>query len=124
MSPHRYTGSCLLTFAPCLLFSVAGEIKDYFGERIGLYFLFVQYFATALLIPAALGVVVFAIQTYYNVTGYFLMPVFAAYMTVWGSYFVENWKQVQSTAAMEWGVTGKTFYARTDLFISVIASND
>lgn len=95
------------------MFPVSGDIKDYFGERIGLYFLFVQYFATALLVPATLGVMVFAIQTYYNVTGYFLMPVFAAYMTVWSSYFVEMWRQAQSTAAMEWGVAGKQRYACT-----------
>lgn len=31
------------------------EVKDYFGERIGLYFLYLQHYTAHLLAPAALG---------------------------------------------------------------------
>ncbi len=90
-------------------FTRTDEIKDYFGERIGLYFLFLQYYSSSMMLPALLGFIVFSVRIYYNKTGYFLMPVFAAYITVWCSYFVEIWKGIQATTAMEWGVTGTAF---------------
>jgi Calcium-activated chloride channel len=37
----------------------ADEIKDYFGERIGLYFAYLQYYVQSLMLPAAFGVIAF-----------------------------------------------------------------
>ncbi len=58
-----------------------------------------------------------AVRIYYNRTGYYLMPVFAAYVAVWCSYFVEKWKGLQATTAMEWGVTGECSSPLLDLQI-------
>lgn len=35
-------------------------IKDYFGERIGLYFEFLGFYTSALIIPAIFGIITFA----------------------------------------------------------------
>ncbi len=35
------------------------DVKDYFGERIGLYFLFLQHYTTLLIVPAIVGAITF-----------------------------------------------------------------
>lgn len=35
------------------------DIKEYFGHRIGLYFLYLQHYVTMLVVPAVLGAVTF-----------------------------------------------------------------
>jgi hypothetical protein len=43
------------------------EIKDYFGHRIGLYFLYLQHYVTLLIVPAFLGFITFVglLSSYY-----------------------------------------------------------
>lgn len=36
------------------------DVKDYFGERIGLYFLYLQHYSTMLIVPAVVGAVAFS----------------------------------------------------------------
>lgn len=82
------------------------DIKDYFGERIGLYFLYLQHYTGQLMLPALLGLITFIVKTCYNVSEHFLMPYFTAFMVIWSTFFIEFWKRSQATIAMQWGVTG------------------
>lgn len=81
-------------------------IKDYFGERIGLYFVFLQHYTTSLINPAILGALTFSVSVVYRDPEAFLIPYYTMYVMLWSTFFIEFWKQKQSTTAMEWGVVG------------------
>jgi hypothetical protein len=83
------------------------EVKDYYGERIGIYFLYLQHYVTLLMWPAFFGSITYIIRVVYISPENFLMPYFAVFMTIWSTFFIEFWKRRQSTYAMKWGVTGK-----------------
>lgn len=90
------------------------EVRDYFGERIGFYFLYLQHYCTALLGPAILGVVVVCLQILVDVNIISATPIvqsswgvaFVTIMLVWSSLYVEFWKKTQSEYAMRWGMSG------------------
>jgi anoctamin-10/anoctamin-7 len=82
------------------------DVKDYFGEKIGLYFLFLQHYVTLLMWPAFLGLITFIVKSVYDEPENFLMPYFAVFTVVWSSFFMEFWKRRQSTASLKWGSSG------------------
>jgi len=40
----------------------ADDIKDYFGETIGMYFGFLEFYSSALLLPSIVGLFYYALQ--------------------------------------------------------------
>lgn len=80
------------------------KIKDYFGERIGLYFAFLQHYTHALYYPAILGLITFAAELLQRTIQSTLQPYFTVFMVLWNTVFIENWKRKQARLAMEWGV--------------------
>jgi hypothetical protein len=82
------------------------EIKEYFGERIAFYFLYLQHYVTFLTVPCFIGIPFFITEM---LTGedvkYILDTVFCAIMLVWSTMFVEFWKRLQSRKCMEWGMS-------------------
>jgi len=82
-------------------------VKDYFGEKIGMYFHFLGHYTTWLGAPAALGVATWLART--STAGAhldYVTPVFAVAMSLWVTAFLESWKVAEATAAMRWGMTG------------------
>lgn len=51
---HRYFDRIIA------ILSYLDEIKDYFGERIGLYFAYLQHYVEALMVPAFFGLITYA----------------------------------------------------------------
>jgi hypothetical protein len=39
--------------------SIADDVRNYFGEKIGFYFLYIQHYVTLLMLPALLGLITF-----------------------------------------------------------------
>jgi anoctamin-10/anoctamin-7 len=81
-------------------------VKDYFGDRIGFYFLYLQHYVEQLMVPAVVGCVVYVVREIHGTPENILMPYFAAFMMVWAVLYLELWKRKQSTAAMKWGMVG------------------
>jgi anoctamin-10/anoctamin-7 len=83
------------------------EVKDYYGEKIGLYFLWLGHY-TAWLIPAS--VVGFGcwinVAAKDNDPNAVIMPYFAAFVALWSTLFLESWKRKEKTYAMRWGMVG------------------
>jgi hypothetical protein len=88
------------------------EIRDYFGEKIGLYFEFLGHYATWLL-PlsivggfASLDVAVEA-ALYGSLTSAlgraYTVPAFCTFVAFWAQLMLEYWKRTEATKAMEWG---------------------
>lgn len=81
-----------------------GSIRRYFGEQIGFYFGFLQFYSAALVIPAIMGVAFFLWQiiTYdIDVTG---LPAFALVIALWATLFQEFWKRQEATYRYRWGM--------------------
>ncbi|KAM9307665.1 anoctamin-10 [Gastrophryne carolinensis] len=75
------------------------DIRHYFGDTIGLYFAFLEYFTWALLPIASVGLLYFSF-TWENYDNY---VIFAMFNLVWATVLLETWKRYSSTLAYKWG---------------------
>eukprot|EP01031_Cornospumella_fuschlensis_P027354 gene27354-33040_t len=79
------------------------DVKEYFGEKIGLYFVFMDHYTKFLAIPAVIGIplqiAVFATNDY---SAPFL-PFFSFFMALWAVCMLEFWKRREKTVSMTWG---------------------
>jgi hypothetical protein len=83
------------------------QIKDYFGEKIGLYFLWLSHYTSWLLVAAIVGFFCWInVATNGNNPNAVIMPYFATFMAFWATLFLEFWKRKEATHAMKWGMTG------------------
>ena len=84
------------------------KIRNYFGEKITMYFEFLRLYQISLLLPAIIGIVVFAIQKSFNEDNPAVLTVNAFYcifITMWATVFLEQWKRRESSLAVIWGQT-------------------
>eukprot|EP00607_Mallomonas_marina_P000509 CAMPEP_0182439720 /NCGR_PEP_ID=MMETSP1167-20130531/86605_1 /TAXON_ID=2988 /ORGANISM="Mallomonas Sp, Strain CCMP3275" /LENGTH=796 /DNA_ID=CAMNT_0024633477 /DNA_START=52 /DNA_END=2440 /DNA_ORIENTATION=+ len=79
------------------------EIKDYFGEKVGMYFLYLDHYFRSMLLPSILGFTVFILDGFLGSNAY---SYFALLMIIWGFTYTELWKRAQVKHAMTWGVYG------------------
>lgn len=81
------------------------DIRNYFGERFTLYFVFVGHFCRYLVIPALVGLtfqlVVWGTLDYSHP----VLPFFGLIMSIWAIVYLENWKRKENTTALRWGMT-------------------
>jgi hypothetical protein len=83
------------------------EIKDYFGEKIGLYFLWLGHYTIWLCVAGAVGLLAWInIAIDGNDPNAAVMPYFSVFMALWATLFLEFWKRKQSFHAMKWGMVG------------------
>ena len=83
------------------------EVKDYFGEKIGLYFLWLAHYTSWLLVAGIVGFLSWInVAVKGNDPNAEIMPYFATFMAFWATLFLESWKRKESTHAMKWGTTG------------------
>ncbi|OMJ84572.1 hypothetical protein SteCoe_14312 [Stentor coeruleus] len=84
------------------------KIRNYFGEKIGLYFAFISYFSKVLCIPSFTGIVVFVLQRIYNPEDNIIIianVLYCIYVSVWATVFIEFWKRSENCLAIKWGQT-------------------
>ena len=81
-------------------------IRDYFGERIGFYFLYLGHYAGMLTFPAALGAGTYILKCYEATPESTLQPYFTCVCVVWSTFFLEFWKQKQALKGLQWGMNG------------------
>ncbi|KAJ1427837.1 calcium-activated chloride channel-domain-containing protein [Ochromonadaceae sp. CCMP2298] len=79
------------------------RFKNYFGQKVGMYFAFLDHFAISLVLPAIVGlplqIAVFATGNY---SAEFL-PYFALLIALWAVTTLELWKRKERGIALEWG---------------------
>lgn len=82
-------------------------VKDYFGEKIAFYFLFLGHYTTWLISTAWLGGLSWIIVAVAdNNPNTVWMPFFAAFVSIWSTLMLEYWKRKEKKHAMEWGMVG------------------
>jgi anoctamin-10 len=84
------------------------KIRNYFGEKIALYFAFMSFFSKILGIPSFFGVVVFVLQRIYQPDNQIIIItniIYCIYVTIWAAVFIEFWKRKENCLAIKWGQT-------------------
>ena len=80
------------------------DIREYFGEKLSLYFKFISHLTTWLLVPALGG---FAIQIVVWQAGNYshpVLPFFGIFISLWAVLMLQFWKRTEKEVAMEWGM--------------------
>jgi hypothetical protein len=77
-------------------------MRAYFGEELTLYFSWLGFYNYALITPAILGVVVFVLQE--QPTDGWPNVLYAFFMMLWTTLFLEFWKRRQNVLAFEWNM--------------------
>lgn len=75
------------------------EIRNKFGESVGLYFAFLRSYSTFIVFPAALGFAAWLLLGQFSYT-------YALGCGLWSVVFFEYWKKKEVDLAVQWGVRG------------------
>jgi anoctamin-10/anoctamin-7 len=85
-------------------------IKEYMGEKLGMYFLFMGHYTRWLSAPAFVGFILQCIIWSYpsKAEGYDapFLPLFSVFMVTWAILMLQYWKRLEGKAALEWGCAG------------------
>lgn len=87
------------------------KIRYYFGEKIAIYFAWLEFYTKMLLLPAIAGAITFTyleakrIETGGQNEGYILIA-FALFVVIWSSLFSETWKRKNGILDALWGLHG------------------
>jgi hypothetical protein len=89
------------------------QVRDYFGERIALYFLFMSHLIKWLIFPSILGTLCFVYGLLPGVPFMGMAPVgtpdnrsariVVVGMSLWYIFFVHFWRRNEATHAVKWG---------------------
>merc|ERR1719326_2147861 len=80
------------------------KVRDYFGEKVAFYFLWMSFLIKWLVVPSALGATLTLLdlldQTPDNMT---VVP-FCIFMGVWAAFLTHFWRRTEAKYAQKWGV--------------------
>ncbi|XP_041778401.1 anoctamin-10 isoform X2 [Anopheles merus] len=79
------------------------EIRDYFGESVGMYFSFLGFYTYALVVPTVFGFLQLGLSEETET-----VPFFCVFYVVWMKVFLELWKRKSSSHAYRWGTITMT----------------
>jgi hypothetical protein len=82
------------------------KVRDYFGERIALYFLFMAHFNKWLVFPSILGIALWLIDLIWQTPDNFTALVLCIGMGIWSTLFAHYWRRTAATHALKWGTLG------------------
>ncbi|KAE9355831.1 hypothetical protein PR003_g2645 [Phytophthora rubi] len=94
-----------------MLYQPLHKIRYYFGEKIALYFAWLEFYTKMLVFPSIAGVITFCYiearqaATGTNQQGYILIA-FAIFVVIWSSLFSELWKRKNGLLDSLWGLSG------------------
>jgi hypothetical protein len=83
-----------------------GAIREYFGEKVSIYFAWVEHYARSLAIPSALGVLFTFYQVFApeGIQGFGLMA-YCVLIGIWATTMTEFWKGENAFHNLCWGTT-------------------
>ncbi|GMF20978.1 unnamed protein product [Phytophthora fragariaefolia] len=94
-----------------MLYQPIHKIRYYFGEKIALYFAWLEFYTKMLIFPSIAGIITNIYveerdeQKNNNNRGYFLTA-FAIFVVIWSSMFSEFWKRKNGLLGSIWGCHG------------------
>jgi|Transcript_86460 hypothetical protein len=82
------------------------KVRDYFGERIAMYFLFMSHFIKWLILPSICGTGLWAAGVIYGSPDNYAAFIVVFGMSIWSIFFVHFWRRNAATHAVKWGTLG------------------
>jgi len=82
------------------------DIKDYFGEKIGLYYSLLNYCTSWLLFASIITFFLWIDVAVTNDPNASTVPFIALFMSVWSTVFLQFWVRKEQYTAMRWGMSG------------------
>lgn len=81
------------------------DIREYFGEKIALYNVFLGHYSLWLVGPSIIGLI-FQLVVWGTLDfSSPVLPFYSLLVTVWSVFMLEYWKRQESTTALLWGMT-------------------
>lgn len=97
------------TFSPFSMFTLPIDLfRNYFGEKIAIYFTFLTFYSKSLVLPGLLGTVLFILDYYFLKNHHYfalkLIIILSGLLSiVYGAVFIEYWKRRQATFSVKYG---------------------
>jgi anoctamin-10/anoctamin-7 len=82
------------------------KVRDYFGERIAMYFLFMSHFIKWLIMPAIFGTALWVCGVFYGTPDNISALLVCAGVSFWAVFFVHFWRRNAATHSVKWGTLG------------------
>jgi len=79
------------------------KVRDYFGERIAMYFLFMSHFIKWLILPSICGTALYLAGIVYGTPDNYTALMVCIGMSFWYIFFVHFWRRNEATHAVKWG---------------------
>jgi len=80
------------------------DIREYYGEQIGIYFAFLSFYTKWLAVPALSGLIIFIWQMAKGTVDVAGTPIMAVIVVVWATTMLEAWKRREAELSAEWGM--------------------
>eukprot|EP00698_Gefionella_okellyi_P025917 TRINITY_DN9691_c0_g2_i1.p1 TRINITY_DN9691_c0_g2~~TRINITY_DN9691_c0_g2_i1.p1 ORF type:complete len:1870 (-),score=435.08 TRINITY_DN9691_c0_g2_i1:22-5631(-) len=81
------------------------DIRNYYGEKIAIYFAWVLFYTKWLFLPAIVGTALWLFQEFTVLTNP-AVPFYNLLMATWATLFLEFWKRRNAELALLWGTRG------------------
>ena len=86
-------------------------IRNYHGEKVAFYFLYLNHYLNWLIIPSIIGLIFFFLNGEVEITKYFPLIkyehiyriIFCIIITFWSTLFIKSWRQKEKFYSFLWG---------------------
>ena len=79
-------------------------IRDYFGEKLGVYFAWLEHYTKALIVPSVAGALFFLTSSFLTGTAKgAVLAFFGCFVSVWATWMTEAWKRKNAAINLWWG---------------------
>lgn len=87
------------------------RLRNYFGERVSLYFAWINFYCNAMMLPAAVGLAVFLYKYFEDLStkedmARGLAVAFSLFLALWATFFDQLWIREEKILAWKWGSVG------------------
>ena len=90
-------------FPASLMYQPLEEIRNYFGDDVGLYYSWLGAYTTALLVSSMLGIVTMGTQYHYGgINKNPLTLTYSVYVGLWSVSFISAWNRFVLEDAFAW----------------------
>jgi len=79
------------------------KVRDYFGESMAMYFLFMSHFIKWLIFPSIVGTAIFLAGVAYGTPDNYAGLLVCICISLWYVFFVHFWRRNEATHAVKWG---------------------
>eukprot|EP00941_MAST-03F_sp_MAST-3F-sp1_P002252 g2252.t1 len=87
------------------LFSPIESLRNYYGEEVAFYFLWIDFMTLWLLLPASIGILLYFLRLYNgdSIDDCVVTPFYGLFMFLWGCCFLRFFEQEEVRSAWKWG---------------------